>query len=180
MRSDDIELLDRHLPIAELGASHADRLAEMSSSEIGYWAAWRGGLPVGHVMIRWSGFRFDDLPTKFPGVPLVMRLKVWPPAYWGEGIGSALMEVAERAAEERGYLRIGLGVEIDNERAVRLYKRLGYLDWGGGPLSERVMRVDEEGNESPHDEIFTVMTKRLGPSGVRESPGGGERPDRTG
>jgi RimJ/RimL family protein N-acetyltransferase len=92
---------------------------------------------------------------------VLLKLQVWPPDQRNRGIGTALIQVAEQAARERGYQRIGLGVEIDNHRALRLYERLGYEDWGGGWLCERVTRIDLGGHAVPYDEVFTVLTKRL-------------------
>ena len=90
-----------------------------------------------------------------------MRLKVWPPQRWGRGIGSALMATAEQATKARQCTGIGLGVEVDNERALRFYERLGYVDWGGGDLQDQVSRLDAHGNPVVITEVFTVMTKPL-------------------
>lgn len=44
----------------------------------------------------------------------------------GAGVGSLLMSAAEGWAQAKGYGRIGLNVFAGNERARRLYARLGY------------------------------------------------------
>ncbi len=44
----------------------------------------------------------------------------------GQGIGSKLMEQAERAAQQAGYSRMSIQVYGQNHGAVRLYERLGY------------------------------------------------------
>ncbi|AEK72049.1 acetyltransferase [Thermococcus sp. 4557] len=48
------------------------------------------------------------------------------PEFRGKGIGKALMLEAERLAKESGAERIVLDVERDNERAIAIYKKLGY------------------------------------------------------
>ena len=48
------------------------------------------------------------------------------PEFRGKGIGKALMLEAERLAKESGAERIVLDVETDNERAIAIYKKLGY------------------------------------------------------
>ncbi|NJE31346.1 N-acetyltransferase [Thermococcus sp. 18S1] len=48
------------------------------------------------------------------------------PEFRGRKIGKALMLEAERLAMESGAERIALDVEVDNERAIAIYKKLGY------------------------------------------------------
>ncbi len=47
-------------------------------------------------------------------------------AYWGQGIGSALMEALISFARERGICQLNLEVRSDNERAIRLYEKFGF------------------------------------------------------
>lgn len=50
----------------------------------------------------------------------------------GHGIGTALLQYAEKVAEKEGYDKLSLNVEVEKEAAIRLYKRLGYeitLPW---------------------------------------------------
>jgi ribosomal protein S18 acetylase RimI-like enzyme len=44
------------------------------------------------------------------------------------GVGTALVRAAERSICAHGFRQSGLGVEIDNGGATRLYERLGYRD----------------------------------------------------
>lgn len=46
--------------------------------------------------------------------------------FWGLGIGSALMDVLIKFACKAEYEKIDLSVAHDNERAIRLYERLGF------------------------------------------------------
>jgi ribosomal protein S18 acetylase RimI-like enzyme len=48
----------------------------------------------------------------------------------GRGIGEALLRAVERAARERGSVRLRLEVRQDNPGAIRLYERLGYRRFG--------------------------------------------------
>ena len=48
------------------------------------------------------------------------------PAYRGRGIGSALLDAAERRMAEAGVDVVALEVMADNEAARRLYRRAGY------------------------------------------------------
>ena len=46
--------------------------------------------------------------------------------YWGLGVGRHMCEEAARQAKERGITKIDLKVREDNDKAIRLYERLGY------------------------------------------------------
>lgn len=48
------------------------------------------------------------------------------PAFRGKGIGSQLFTYAEEVAQQTGFSKLSLNVEIEKESAIRLYKRLGY------------------------------------------------------
>jgi len=48
------------------------------------------------------------------------------PEFQGVGTGTMLLAYAEDEARRAGFKKCSLGVDIDNSRAVRLYKHLGY------------------------------------------------------
>ena len=50
--------------------------------------------------------------------------------YWGKGIGRALTEAYNKKKKKAGYSQMELDVVKDNERAVRLYKSLGFTEYG--------------------------------------------------
>jgi ribosomal-protein-alanine N-acetyltransferase len=52
------------------------------------------------------------------------------PAYWGRGIGSALLGALTDAARDRGCTDMFLEVRVDNSRAHGLYLRRGFEDVG--------------------------------------------------
>jgi len=60
-----------------------------------------------------------------PGTYSLARLYVAPDR-WAEGIGSRLLDRAERRALQRGGRRLTLGVIAANERAVGFYESAGY------------------------------------------------------
>ena len=57
----------------------------------------------------------------------------------GRGIGEALMRAALGRAKARGLTRVELTVRSDNERAIALYRKLGFADEG---VKRRAIRVD--------------------------------------
>lgn len=53
--------------------------------------------------------------------------------YWGLGIGRALMEACIECAKKAGYVQLELNVVAENTRAVLLYKKLGFVEFGRNP-----------------------------------------------
>lgn len=58
-------------------------------------------------------------------VAVIHRLMV-DPQYQGQGIAQHLMSFVERRAKERGYGAIRLDTFVENEPAIRFYKKRGY------------------------------------------------------
>jgi len=80
------------------------------------------------------GFVGEGVPELTIGVEAEAR---------GRGIGEALLTELIRIARVAGYSSLSLSVEPDNDRAVRLYRRVGFIDVGidKGALT---MRLDLE------------------------------------
>jgi len=53
--------------------------------------------------------------------------------YWGLGIGSALFGNCIECAKIAGYEQLELGVVADNEKAIALYKKFGFVEYGRNP-----------------------------------------------
>lgn len=53
--------------------------------------------------------------------------------FWGRGVGSMLMDAAIQTAECAGYRQIELRTAADNDRALRLYERFGFVEFGRCP-----------------------------------------------
>ena len=53
--------------------------------------------------------------------------------YWGLGIGKALMMACIQCAREAGYEQLELSVVAENERALSLYRELGFVEFGRNP-----------------------------------------------
>ena len=53
--------------------------------------------------------------------------------YWGMGIGRVLMETSIDCARKAGFTQLELEVVADNERAVSLYRRAGFEEYGRNP-----------------------------------------------
>ena len=53
--------------------------------------------------------------------------------YWGLGLGRALTTACIQCAKDAGYLQLELNVVAENERAVALYRDLGFEEFGRNP-----------------------------------------------
>ena len=53
--------------------------------------------------------------------------------YWGLGLGRALTNACIQCAREAGYAQLELNAVADNERAVSLYQKLGFREFGRNP-----------------------------------------------
>lgn len=102
------EVLDRLVPALR---SHPTTLVML---------AYVGDLPVG-IATCFVGF------STFAARPLVNihDLAVLP-AYRGRGIGQALLLAVERAARERGCVKVTLEVQENNHRARQVYSAAGF------------------------------------------------------
>ena len=54
-------------------------------------------------------------------------------AYWGLGIGRALLEACIECARKAGYVQIELNVIADNSRAIDMYEKVGFVEFGRNP-----------------------------------------------
>ena len=53
--------------------------------------------------------------------------------YWGLGLGRALAEACIKCARDAGYMQLELNVVAENQRAVSLYRDLGFVEFGRNP-----------------------------------------------
>ncbi|MCP1674662.1 ribosomal protein S18 acetylase RimI-like enzyme [Natronocella acetinitrilica] len=89
--------------------------------------AWSGELAVGVAVCLMGYSTFNARP----------RLNVHDlaviPARQGQGVGRGLLEAVIRHAEEQGCVAVTLEVRTDNDRAMGLYRSMGFGD-GGEPM----------------------------------------------
>ena len=53
--------------------------------------------------------------------------------YWGLGLGKALTNACIECAKEAGYEQLELNVVSENKRAIALYEKLGFMEFGRNP-----------------------------------------------
>jgi ribosomal protein S18 acetylase RimI-like enzyme len=110
-----------------LGQAFAARWDGQSEGRWEVLTAWDETRLVGSAVLRWEGPFNAEVAAALPQQVELGFLQI-EPDYRGQGIGTALLRLAEQRCRERGVTRLGLGVALDNSRAVRLYQRLGYED----------------------------------------------------
>ena len=54
-------------------------------------------------------------------------------AYWGYGIGRALLEACIECAKKAGYEQMELSVVAENRRAIDMYEKAGFVEFGRNP-----------------------------------------------
>lgn len=81
-------------------------------------------------------------------------------AYWGQGIGSAMMSALIDAARQAGYEQVELDVVDNNTRAVALYTRFGFITIGkipngmkyrDGSCADLCLMIRQFGKECPEN-----------------------------
>ncbi len=77
------------------------------------------------VMAGYAGLMFIPGGTQADVLTIAVR-----PAYWGQGIGSALLDALLTAARDRGCAEVFREVRADNPRAHGLYLRRGFEELG--------------------------------------------------
>ncbi|WP_216898365.1 GNAT family N-acetyltransferase [Nocardia alni] len=129
-REQDLALLRTHIPTPGQPDRHGTRFERQQHGHSTFLIAWSDDIPTGTGQILWNGCAAPEVIQQFPDCPELNGLDVWPPERRSQGIGTALIAVAEDLARERGYHQIGLGVNGGNLRAAALYLRLGYQETG--------------------------------------------------
>ena len=135
LAAEDIELIAS--AFAAIGwskpaAQYERYLAEQRRGERDVLVAWWEGAFVGYLTIVWeSGYR----PFHEARIPEIVDFNVLPKLR-RRGIGSRLMEEAERRISERSAVAgIGVGMDQDYGAAQRLYVKRGYVPDGRGLIS---------------------------------------------
>ena len=53
--------------------------------------------------------------------------------YWGLGIGGALLDACVECARAAGFAQLELDVVADNARAISMYRKAGFVEFGRNP-----------------------------------------------
>jgi GNAT superfamily N-acetyltransferase len=138
----------------------ADRLARQHEGRGVLLVAWLAHRPVGDVYLLREPADVPEVRRYLPGVPQLDHLEVVGPLQ-RRGIGTSLIHAGEDTARRRGDERLALGVGMANGDARRLYERLGYVDWGHGPVVGTWRAVRDDGIAVAVSQLFDMLIKHL-------------------
>ncbi|WP_328450941.1 GNAT family N-acetyltransferase [Amycolatopsis sp. NBC_00438] len=126
------------------------------------FVAWLRCRPAGEVYLWLEEAEEHPIREHLPGVALLTHLQVHDELR-NRGVGRTLAGAAERHLRENGHERVALAVRTDNPAATRLYRRLGYEDWGHGEVVCYARTTQPDGRVLHEPEQCYVLVKDLAP-----------------
>ncbi len=137
----------------------ASYLSEQQRGTRTVFVAFAGGDFAGYVTVVWTP---SYPPFRATGVTEIQDFNVLP-RFRRQGIGTRLMDEAERKVSERsGVAGIGVGMSPDYGAAQRLYVRRGYVPDGKG-LRSNGSPVRQGDEITVDDGLVLYLTKALPP-----------------
>ena len=137
-----------------------DRLARQHQGRGVLLVAWLGERPVGMCIYCVSQPTCPRSAGTFPGSRSWITCKVVGPLQ-RRGIGTALIRAGEDTTRRLGDERLALGVGVANVEARRLHERLGYVDWGHGPVVGTWRAVRDDGIAVAVSQLIDMLVKDL-------------------
>src|SRR5262245_25419054 len=146
--------------LARYPGKHRERLDGQRRGDSVYLIAWDGNEPVGHLNLRMRGRKLPDRARRMKAAQ-IEDLRV-ARKHRRRGVARELMRRAADEASAHGFTMVGLGVDIDNVGARRLYFAEGYEESGTGQFVVSYPYIDENGDERQAHETCTYLVKKLG------------------
>jgi GNAT superfamily N-acetyltransferase len=137
---------------------HQDRLAQQERGDVVYLIAWHDAYPVGHVLLKWHGTLDEPMASVLQDCPDIEDLFVHPD-YRLRGIASDLFSAVESVAHERGFMRVGLSVGVDDLPVRSMYERRGYTDAGFGQYVESGSYIGHDGKLHTWEAVCLYLIK---------------------
>lgn len=154
----DEEDVDRLIKEMGQGDYFQDRMSRQKADRGALLIAWMGERAVGDVYLWWDAAEELEIRRHLAGVPLLTHLEVHEERR-SQGIGAQLIGGAEELLVVREFSRVALAVEECNKRAIALYERCGYRDWGHGLV--HCLPYEDESGTPQAVEVCRVFVKDL-------------------
>ena len=139
-------------------AKYEQRLADRDAGKCASLTAEYRGQPAGYVNVYFSAAQGPFAGT---GIPELVDFGVLE-KFRSRGIGSVLMDVAERIAAERAdTLCLGVGLHSGYGSAQRLYARRGYVPDGSGAWYGDAPCAPYEKLYAVDDDLVLYLSKKL-------------------
>jgi GNAT superfamily N-acetyltransferase len=130
---------------------------EQEDGERLVWLAFYQGEFAGYTTLKWES---SYQPFKNQAIPEIMDLNILP-EYRRRGIGSHLLEIAEKAASKRSdIVGIGCGLYEDYGNAQKLYIKSGYTPDGNG-ITYKYEPIEYGQKVKLDDELTLWCTKNI-------------------
>lgn len=130
----EIKLLESHeidsLTKVFTNPSFEENLLRFEAQQKGsaaYIIAKQEGVITGKLYLKYRGSNDKEVSDVVSDCPDMKNLEIVE-LEQGKGVGTAMIYYAEKMCQENGFKKVGLGVEFDNQRARKLYERLGYIE----------------------------------------------------
>jgi GNAT superfamily N-acetyltransferase len=102
----------------------------------------------------------NEIVERLGDVPMLHRLIV-AAEHRRQLIGTRMIAAAETMLRDAGHSLLAVGVDLGNDGAARLYRRLGYTEWPHGVLKTFREHGDENGNVIVTPDECRVFVKDL-------------------
>lgn len=156
----DIPLLESLSFSADLPSKHRNRLERQHRDEVQYLLARTGDRVIGHFLLKWNGPDSADVRRLVQTCAEIEDFVVEPDLR-GRGVGSAMLEYADTSCLERGVLRLGLAVGLENPSARAIYEHRGYVLVPGSEHRVTWLQPDGTGREVEAHEDCVYLVKEL-------------------
>ena len=162
------ESYKRFVEIADGWPNYTESVKNLASNERAVsYVAEIDGQTAGIATLMLEGWENDQIILEnFPNLPELSGLQV-NEEYRGLGVGTKLVKTLENEAKKLGVELIGLGVEVENEDAINLYKKLDYkIEKVAGQdyFETHWTEKNENGEPYEYNAKCYLMLKNLGES----------------
>ncbi|SEO75940.1 GNAT family N-acetyltransferase [Paenibacillus sp. OV219] len=163
VEASQVDLVHRQFSQDDYSLPQHRRYQVQSNGEGVYLIAWDRETPIGGFLVRWSGPQDEAVSSRIDiSRSAFLEAGLTIDEYRRKGVATAIIREAERLAKLHGCTHIGMEVSSnDNPDANRLYKKLGYVDWGYGDFTISWKCMDADGNSRVDSDVVTFLQKPL-------------------